>query len=108
MNLNMFIEQAIHKINPTAQFRVTYGSDNPNDVESQTIDWLHETTPIDNADIQTQVDLLVADYDAKEYQRKRKDEYPKIEELVVALYDSEDKAAVDEKRAAVKLKYPKP
>ena len=38
----------------------------------------------------------------------RKAEYPTIEELVVALYDSDDKAAVDEKRAAVKLKYPKP
>jgi hypothetical protein len=34
-------------------------------------------------------------------------EYPKIEELIVALYDSEDKSAIDEKRAAVKLKYPK-
>ena len=38
---------------------------------------------------------------------KRKEEYPTIEELVVALYDTDDKAAVDEKRAAVKLKYPK-
>jgi len=38
----------------------------------------------------------------------RKSEYPSIEELVVALYDSDDKAAVDEKRAAVKLKYSKP
>ena len=35
-------------------------------------------------------------------------EYPTIEELVVALYDSEDRAAVDEKRAAVKLKDSKP
>ena len=38
----------------------------------------------------------------------RKSEYPSIEELVVALYDSEDKTAVDEKRAEIKLKYPKP
>jgi len=37
----------------------------------------------------------------------RKNEYPTIEELVVALYDTEDKAAIDEKRAAVKLKHPK-
>ena len=50
---------------------------------------------------------LQAEYDAQEYARKRKAEYPTIEELVVALYDTEDKAAVDEKRAAVKLKYPK-
>jgi hypothetical protein len=45
--------------------------------------------------------------DEKEYARKRKAECPTIEELVVALYDTDDKAAVDEKRAAVKLKYPK-
>jgi hypothetical protein len=47
-------------------------------------------------------------YDSEEWKRKRQWEYPKIEELVVALYDSEDKSAIDEKRAAVKLKYPKP
>ena len=38
----------------------------------------------------------------------RKSEYPSIEELVVALYDTEDKTAIDEKRAEIKLKYPKP
>ena len=38
----------------------------------------------------------------------RKKEYPSIKELVVALYDTEDKAAIDEKRAEIKLKYPKP
>ena len=38
----------------------------------------------------------------------RKAEYPSIQDLVVALYDSEDKTAVDEKRAEIKLKYPKP
>ena len=37
----------------------------------------------------------------------RQAEYPTIEELVVALYDTDDKAAIDEKRAAVKLKHPK-
>jgi hypothetical protein len=38
---------------------------------------------------------------------KRKAEYPSIAELVVALYDTEDKLALENKRAAVKLKYPK-
>ena len=37
----------------------------------------------------------------------RKAEYPSIEELVVALYDDEDKVAIDAKRAEVKAKYPK-
>ena len=50
---------------------------------------------------------MQTDFDAQDYARKRKAEYPTIEELVVALYDTDDKAAVDEKRAAVKLKYPK-
>ena len=38
----------------------------------------------------------------------RKAEYPSIEDLVVALYDTDDKAAIDSKRAEIKLKYPKP
>ena len=38
----------------------------------------------------------------------RKAEYPSIQDLVVALYDTDDKAAIDAKRAEIKLKYPKP
>ena len=57
--------------------------------------------------IKTEMDRLQAEWDAKEYQRKRKKEYPSIEELVVALYDSDDKSAVDTKRAEIKSKYPK-
>ena len=37
----------------------------------------------------------------------RKAEYPSIEELVVALYDDEDKVAIEAIRADVKAKYPK-
>ena len=60
---------------------------------------------------QSELDSLESAADATEalglvYQ-KRKSESPTIEELVVALYDSEDRAAIDEKRAAVKLKHPK-
>jgi len=50
---------------------------------------------------------LQAEYDALDYARKRKAEYPTIEELVVALYDTDDKAAIDAKRAEIKLKYSK-
>ena len=42
------------------------------------------------------------------YSEKRKAEYPTIEELVVALYDTDDKAAIEKRRADVKAKYPKP
>ena len=48
------------------------------------------------------------DYDAQEYARNRQAEFPSIQDLVVALYDTDDKSAVEAKRAAVKLKYPKP
>jgi len=41
------------------------------------------------------------------FYNKRKSEYPTIEELVVALYDPEDKAEIDRRRAEVKSKYPK-
>ena len=42
-----------------------------------------------------------------QYQRDRKAEYPTIEELVVALYDTQDRAEIDKRRADVKKKYPK-
>jgi len=38
----------------------------------------------------------------------RKAEYPSVQDLVVALYDTDDKAAIDAKRTEIKLKYPKP
>ena len=48
------------------------------------------------------------EFDSKQYQRDRLAEYPSIQELVVALYDEEDKASIIERRNAVKAKYPKP
>ena len=39
---------------------------------------------------------------------KRRSEYPTIEELIVALYDTDDKAAIEKRMADVKAKYPKP
>ena len=54
------------------------------------------------------VATMQAEYDAREYARKRQAEYPSIRELVVALYDTDDKADIEAKRAEVKKKYPKP
>ena len=48
------------------------------------------------------------DLENDSYKSNRKKEYPSIQDLVVALYDTDDKAAIDEKRAEIKLKYPKP
>ena len=47
-----------------------------------------------------------SDYDAKEYARKRQAEYPSIQECVHAILD-DDLTALQEKRQAVKTKYPK-
>jgi len=63
---------------------------------------------LDDALVQNEINRLQAEYDAQEYARKRKAEYPTIEELVVALYDTDDKSAIEAKRAEVKAKYPKP
>jgi hypothetical protein len=97
----MKILEAILKINPNAKVAVA-----DNDVSK--IEWLDGTTPIAQSEIDAEVIKLQAEYDAKEYQRKRKAEYPTVEELVVALYDTGDKADIETKRAAVKAKYPKP
>ena len=59
------------------------------------------------SDITTKLAELETEYDAQEYARNRQREYPKIEELVVALYDTDDKVAIEAKRAEVKAKYPK-
>ena len=59
-------------------------------------------------DIEAKVAEYAALWDAQEYARNRQAEYPTIAELTVALYDTDDKSAVEAKRASVKAKYPKP
>ena len=51
---------------------------------------------------------LESQWEVEKYQRDRLAEYPSIEQLVVALYDTDDKAEIDKKRAEIKKKYPKP
>ena len=63
---------------------------------------------LDDTLVQNEINRLQSEYDAQEYARLRKAEYPTIEELVVALYDTDDKSAIEAKRAEVKAKYPKP
>jgi len=72
--------------------KITWSDGNPNNI---TID-----------QIKAKQAELKADYDAKEYQRKRVLEYPTIEECVHAILDDElDELQV--KRKTVKDKYPK-
>ena len=68
----------------------------------------HETTAEETAAINAKYEELLEEWTANEYARNRQAEYPTIAELTVALYDTDDKSAVEAKRAAVKAKYPKP
>ena len=95
---------AILSLNPNAEVVV---KDN-HDVDKCEIEWHNSTPEISKSDIQTKMDELQAEYDTQDYARKREAEYPSVQDLVVALYDTEDKAAIDAKRAEIKLKYPKP
>jgi len=70
--------------------------------------WTSSQPQPSESELQTASDEWQSEYDAQDYARKRAMEYPSIDELVVALYDTEDKGAIDEKRAAIKAKYPKP
>jgi hypothetical protein len=95
------IIDAIKSLNPNAGVRV--GNNHIDDIR-----WLDGTTSIPKAEIDAEVIRLQAEYDAQEYARNRQAEYPSLLELTVALYDTDDKSAVEAKRAAVKAKYPKP
>ena len=77
-------------------------------IDTCEIEWMEGTAEISKADIKTKMDELQAEYDSLDYARKREAEYPSVQDLVVALYDTDDKAAIDAKRAEIKLKYPKP
>jgi hypothetical protein len=95
----MNIIKAIQAINPDAKVSV-----NAEDYDQ--ITWYDGTAVISKADIQAKQAELKADYDAKEYQRKRRAEYPRIEEQLDDIYHN----GIDEWKKtikAVKDKYPK-
>ena len=93
------ISDALQSLRPKSQFAV----------RGDVIEWLDtEQTQPSQSEIDAEIIRLQAEYDALDYARKRKAEYPTIEELVVALYDTDDKSAIEAKRAEVKAKYPKP
>jgi hypothetical protein len=73
------------------------------------IEWLTPDIPQPSeADIEAKIAEYEIEWNAQEYSRNREAEYPSIADLVVALYDTDDKSAVEAKRAEVKAKYPKP
>ncbi len=92
--------KAIHSLRPDANWVL----------RDTVLEWKdsNQTDEPTTAELEAEDIKLKAEYDAQEYARKRKAEYPTIEELVVALYDTDDKSAIEAKRAEVKAKYPKP
>ena len=88
---------------------INISGDKWNSVSDNKVVWKDGATDLPTeAEIQTEKDRLEAEYDAQEYARNRQAEYPSLLELTVALYDTDDKSAVEAKRAEVKAKYPKP
>jgi hypothetical protein len=65
-----------------------------------------KTPPTEKA-IQAKLTELQADYDSKEYQRKRLAEYPDLQECIHAILD-DDLTALQAKRKLIKDKFPKP
>ena len=69
-------------------------------------DWSSDQAQPTEAEIETAHAEWQAEYEALQYQRDRKAEYPSIEECVHAILD-DDLDALQAKRAEIKARYPK-
>jgi len=103
---NDFYVNAILSLLPDAKFHASSGGELASD--NSIIEWFDERTEPTVSAIQTEMTRLEAEFTVQAYARSRQAEYPSLLELTVALYDTDDKSAIETKRAAVKLKYPKP
>ena len=90
---------AIMAINPSAVINIQGG----------VIEW-QDTPVISDADIQAKLSELQAEYDAKQYQRDRAEEYPDIgDQLDMQYHDKKDGTTTWEDAVqAVKDAHPKP
>ncbi len=92
----IFYDQAVKSLRPNADWAnkngelIYFDDDCPTDIE-----------------IEKKAQELQADYDSKQYQRDRQQEYPSIQECVHAILD-DDLTAIQTKRKLIKDKYPKP
>ena len=98
----MTLEKAIFKINPNANFII-----NNNDINN--IEWTNGTTPIPANEILAKQQELIAEYNAKQYQRDRAKAYPSIQEqLDMQYWDKVNGTDTWEQSInAVKAQYPK-
>lgn len=95
----MDICTAILAINPSAQVSV-------NSEDYDQITWHNGTAEISKADIVAKQAELQDDYDSKEYQRKRAEEYPSVADQLDDLYHN----GIDGWKTTIKVtkdKYPK-
>jgi len=90
---------AILSLVPNAEFVVRGGI----------VEWISPSiAPVTDEQIETELTRLQAEYDVKEYQRKRASEYPPIGDQLDALWKGGAEAeAMLAKVQAVKAKYPK-
>jgi hypothetical protein len=97
------ITQAIKNLRPNASFSVNGETYNG-------IEWLDELqAKPSEADVNAELARLQAEYDAKEYQRKRALEYPDFKEYLDGIVkgDTAQVQAYIDACNAVKAKYPK-
>ena len=93
------LKQAIRSLHPSSQFVV---------FDNERIEWMSpDITQPTQEQIKAELARLQSEYDALQYQRDRKAEYPSIEECVHAILD-DDLDALQAKRAEIKARYPKP
>jgi len=105
-NIKMDLTKAILSLRPGAQWMLR-------DEHYAGLEWTDtEQTKPTEAEVTAEVARLQAEYDANEYQRLRKPEYPPLADLADAIYWAAkgDNTKLDNYYAAceaVKLKYPK-
>ena len=89
-------------VDPSGDFRLQYDG-----AGAYIKEWKSALPQPSVAEIETAHAEWQAEWDAQEYARNRKEEYPSIEECVHAILDNQ-LDALQVKRQAVKDKYPKP
>lgn len=83
-------------------------------VDGVITEWFGDELQPSDEEIRAELARLTAEYDALDYARKRAAEYPRIDQLIVALWESSvegrpaSAAELQALREAVKQKYPKP
>jgi len=95
------IEEAVLAINPDAAFSCI-----PADNKYESIIWRNGTSPISKEDVEAKLSELQADWDAKQYQRDRAEEYPTWQDQLDDIYHN----GIDAWKATIKAtkdKYPK-